>query len=185
MTRRIVTAVLTCAVGVGSVHGQTQAQTAPPPVPKPFPGTTQTSTTGAKPTPAAATLAGGATDGSTVDPMLAGIPLYPGVQLLMTTDLRLAESARPQKLFVFGTNDGYAGVVNFYKTFLKRNGEEVSRVPAIQQFDLGSFDANTMTQRPSVIVKDYTWPEPLGYLHADGTIEKRFKSIVQIIPPAR
>jgi hypothetical protein len=186
MTRWIVTAALTYAVGVGPVLGQTQAQTTPPPVPRPFPGTTQAPPPGAKPAPGTATVAGGATDGSTVDPLLAGIPLYPGVELLMTTELRhTSQGARVQRLFVFGTNDGYAGIVNFYKSFLKRNGEEVSRVPAIQQFDLGSFDADTMAQRPSVIVKDYTWPEPQGYLHADGKIEKRFKSLVQIIPPAR
>lgn len=186
MARWIMTAALTCAVGVaGPVLGQAQTQTPPPPVPLPFPGSTQTAT-GAKPTPAATPLAGGATDGSTVDPLLAGIPLYPGVQLLMTTELRNpGEGARTQRVFVFGTNDAYAGIVNFYRTFLKRNGEEVSRVPAIQQFDLGSFDANTMAQRPSVIVKDYTWPEPQGYLHADGKVEKRFKSVVQIIPAAR
>jgi hypothetical protein len=185
MTRWIVTAVFACAVGVaGPLYGQPQTQT-PPPVPKPFPGATQT-TTGAKPTPTATPLAGGATDGGAIDPMLAGIPLYPGVQLLMTTDLRpTTEGGKTQKLFVFGTNDTYAGIVNFYRTALRKNGEEVSRVPAIQQFDLGSFDANTMAQRPSVIVKDYTWPEPQGYLHADGKTEKRYRSLVQIIPPAR
>ena len=186
MTRRIVTAVILCAVGVAApLRGQTQTQSTPPPVPRPFPGSTQTPT-GAKPTTTPTTLPGGVTDGASIDPLLAGLPLYPDIQLLLTTDLRpTVEGGRVQRLFVFGTNDTYAGIVNFYKNTLRKNGEEVSRVPAITQFDLGSFDANTMAQRPSIIVKDYTWPDAQGYLHVDGRTEKRFRSLVQIIPPAR
>jgi hypothetical protein len=77
-------------------------------------------------------------------------------------------------------------VVTFYKSQLKKSGEEISRTPWIHQFDLGSFDASAMTQRPSVIVKDYVIPDdPAGYRQVSGITEKRFKTVIQIIPVAR
>jgi hypothetical protein len=76
-------------------------------------------------------------------------------------------------------------VVAFYKTQFKKSGEEITRQPRIQQFELGAFNAGTMSQRPSVIVKDYTVPDPEGYLHVSGTTSKRFKTLIQIIPAAR
>jgi hypothetical protein len=85
-------------------------------------------------------------------------------------------------VFVFGTNETYEAVLSFYKTQFKKSGDEVSRQPRIQQFDLGAFQSNTMAQRPSVIVKDYTQPDPAGYLHVSGTTERRFKTLIQIIP---
>ena len=36
---------------------------------------------------------------------------------------------------------------------------------------------------PSVVVKDYTWNGSAGYLAASGSTEKRFRTIIQIVPP--
>ena len=104
------------------------------------------------------------------------MPIYNGATFLQSFDLD-----KTQTVFVFGTNDSYATVVGFYKGKI-RGGQEVSKTPGIQQFDLGNFDSGTMTQRPSVVVKDYTWPDPTGYLHVSGTKQTRYLTIIQIIP---
>ncbi len=161
------------------------AQTAPPPtqtpVPKPFPGA-QTPVSTAKPTAPTPTPAAGAQNWSAVDPSLAGVPPYQGAEFLGSFD-----AGRGQRLFVFGTNDDYAEVVRVYKTLFRKSGVEVSRTPRIQQFDFdrASFDSNTQ-QRPSVLVKDYAWPQPTdAYVHVAGTVEKRFRTLIQVIPATK
>ncbi len=164
------------------------AQTTPPPTqtplprPTPFPGATPPpASSPAQPSkpadPSARPTVTVSGDLGSIDPKLAGIAGYPGAELLDTFD-----AGKNQRLFMFGTNDTYDAVVTFYKNQLKKSGEEVSRTPRIQQIDLANFDANSMAQRPSVIVKDYTWPDTAGYLHVAGTTEKRFKTLIQIIP---
>jgi hypothetical protein len=157
------------------------AQAPPPPAQAP-PPPTQTSTPKPTPTPAqtpaprpTAQASAGPVDGASVDPRLAGVPIYAGAAFLQSFDLD-----KTQTVFVFGTNDSYANVVGFYKN--KYRAQEVSKTPAIQQFDLGSFDSGTMTQRPSVVVKDFTWPDAAGYLHVSGTKQTRYVTIIQIIP---
>jgi len=162
------------------------AQAPPPPTPTPTPSArpaaTPAPTPGAKPsaTPAAGAppAQAGPFDGGGVNPRLAGVPIYAGAAFLESFDLE-----KGQTVFVFGTNDPYATVVAFYKN--KYRAQEVSKTPAIQQFDLGSFDAGTMTQRPSVTVKDFTWPDAAGYLHVSGAKQTRYVTIIQIIPATR
>jgi hypothetical protein len=177
------------AIGMAGVlagaAGAAQGTTPPPtqtPVPRPFPGTKPPPATAkpAAPQTAGQTPATGPQDGGTIDPRLAGIQLYPGLVLLEKID-----TGTNQWLYLLGTNDSYAGVLNFYKAALRKNGDEVSRQPAMHQFDIGSFDSRTMTYRPGVTVTDYLVPDPAGYLHVEGTVEKRYRTIVQIIPQAR
>lgn len=164
--------------GVVVMSASVAARQTPPPKPTPFPGI------GPKPTPTATptqtTATAGPLDLGSVDPRLAGISGYPGAEFLAQYD-----AGSYQKLFVFGTNETYEAVLAFYKTQFKKSGEEVSRQPRIQQFDLGAFNSSNMSQRPSVIVKDYTQPDPEGYLHVSGTSQKRFKTLIQIIPVVR
>jgi hypothetical protein len=88
-----------------------------------------------------------------------------------------------QRLFAFGTNDTYLDVVQFYKTQLKKSGEELSKMPAIYQFERGAFDAGTMSQRPGIIVKDYAWPAVTdAYLHVSGTTGTKYRTVIQVIP---
>jgi hypothetical protein len=169
--------VLGLALAAAVLSAQTAPAPAQTPVPKPFPNSGQPPA--ARPaTPQ--TAPPGALDVGTVDPLLAGYVVPTGTEFLESFDL-----GRNQRLFTFGTNDAYDGIVAFYKAYLRKSGDEVSRQPAIQQFDIGSFNSSTMSQRPSVIVKDYTWPESTGYVHVEGTTEKRFRTLIQIIPAAR
>jgi len=178
MTRRLALLLVTMSSTVALA-----AQSAPPPtqtpVPRPFPGASQPPA----PAPAStagmpgATMAGAPADGAQFDPLLRTIKIYPGAQLLHATD-----AGPKQKVFTFGTNETYGSVVTFYKTLLRKSGEEVLRAPGIHQFDLGGFDGNTMVQRPSIVVKDYTSPDPTGYVHVEGIVEKRFRTLIQIIP---
>jgi len=169
--------------------GTLAAQTAPPPVPtpvpKPFPTSTPPAGSAAKPAAASAgpAASGAAQDGAAIDPLLAKLPIYPGAEFLESFDA--GEPGRAQRVFMFGSNDPYESIVVFYRTQLRKNGEAVLKEPRIQQFDLGSFDARSMAQRPSVIVKDYSSPDPAGYIHVAGTTQKRFRTLVQIIPVAR
>jgi hypothetical protein len=167
--------IVALAVTIGAHPAPTpvQSQAGPPP----FPGSNRPPVTRAGATPP---QVAGAADAGAVDPRLAGVPLFPGVELLETIDV-----GSGQTVFMFGTNEPHAALVAFYKTQLRKSGDEVSRTPAIQQFDLGSFNSNTMAQRPSVIVKDFTWPDPAGYLHVSGVTERRFKTLIQIIPVAK
>jgi hypothetical protein len=141
------------------------------PSPTPAPSTTPSTAPAAK-----AAQNQGPFDGASVDPRLAGVPIYAGAAFLQSFELD-----KTQTVFMFGTNDTYAAVVGFYKN--KYRAQEVSKTPAIQQFDLGSFDAGTMTQRPSVMVKDFTWPDAAGYVHVSGAKQIRYATIIQIIPP--
>jgi hypothetical protein len=152
-----------------------QAPPPPPPVqssPTPSPTASPRST----PNPTASTTQAGPLDGASVNPRLAGVPIYAGSAFLQSFDLD-----RGQTVFVFGTNDPFAAVVAFYKT--KYRAQEVSRTPPIQQFDIGSFDSGSMSQRPSVTVKDFAWPDnTAGYLHVSGVKQTRYVTIIQIIP---
>ena len=105
--------------------------------------------------------------------------MYPGASFLESMALD-----KGQWLFVFGTNDMYGSVVAFYKAQLGKS-TEVSKTPAIQQYDLAGFDSGRMSQRPSVIVKDFTWPDAAGYLHVSGTTQTRYKTLIQVIPAAK
>jgi len=156
------------------------------PVPKPFPTTTPAPST-SKPAPQTQTQtqkpAGpGVTpqDGAAVDPRLAGVPIYPGAELLSSFD-----AGNGQWLFTFGSEMPISDIVAYYKTQLRSSGTEVFRVPLIQQFDLGSFKSETMTYRPGVVVKDYGSPDSQGYLHVTGTTEKRFRTVIQIVPATK
>lgn len=165
------------------------AQQTPPtqtPVPKPTPiplpkGATASAPPSQTPKPGDTATPTAAGDLGSVDPRLAGIAGYPNAEFLGSYD-----AGTYQKLFMFGTNETYDAVVAFYKTQFKKSGEEISRQPRIQQFEFsGAFNSSTMSQRPSVIVKDYTAPDPEGYLHVSGTTAKRFKTLIQIIPITR
>ncbi len=66
---------------------------------------------------------------------------------------------------------------------LKDGGHEIYKDPATRQFDLGKYRDDSMAFPPSVVVKDYTWNNSPGYLFVSGTTSKRFKTIIQIVPP--
>ena len=191
MARRTLTTVwLGVAIAAASSSwslAQALQQSAPPPtqnppVPRPFPGTTPASPPTSKPaeptgTPATAGKTAQPPAPAQVDPNLGTTPLYPGAEYLGAFD-----AGRNQRYHLYGTNAPYAEIVTYYKNVLKRGGSEISRTPAIQQFELGRFDDETMAFPPSVVVKDYTWNNSPGYLHVVGTTEKRFRTIIQIVP---
>jgi len=148
-----------------------QATTVPKPTP--IPGVPSAATKPVTPPPAAAT----AQDGSRIDPRLAGVPIYPGAELLTSFD-----AGGGQFLFLFGTDMPYSDIVGYYKTQFRVSGSEVFRSPAMQQFDLGQFRSESMAYRPSVVVKDYAGTDTSGgYLHVTGTTEKRYRTIIQIV----
>lgn len=169
------------------------AQNAPPPTqtpvprPTPFPGakpapTTPTPTSTEKPPQSSATkpitaqAPTGPPDGGTIDPRLAGLPIYAGAELLTSFD-----AGRGQHIFLFGSQMPYSDVVAFYKTQLRTSGSEIWRAPATHQFDWGQYRSEAMSYRPSVVVKDHTWNNSPGYLHVTGTTEKRYPTVIQIV----
>jgi hypothetical protein len=111
-----------------------------------------------------------------------GVKSYPGAEFLESFSAGFG-----QRLYLFGTNATFAEVVAFYKGELRTNGKELFKAPPMQQFDLDKFVEEKMAFPPSVVVKDYMWTGLSGglkdgYLFVDGTTEKRFKTIVQIVP---
>jgi hypothetical protein len=180
----LMTTSLVIALGAGAVSAQSAPPPAQTPVPKPFPTATPAGS-GSKPpaTPPVQSATPTQGNGAAIDPLLATSIIYTGAEFLDSFDA--GETGRSQRVFMFGTNDAYEAVVSFYKTQLRKNGEEVVKAPRMHQFDVGAFDARTMPQRPGVIVKDYTSPDPAGYIHVAGVTEKRFKTLIQIIPAVK
>jgi len=166
----------------------TAAQTSQvPPVPRPFPGATPAQPSANKPADPAApapTTAKPAPPPVTPNPANtaqngAAAFVYPGAEFLSSFD-----AGRDQRFYLYGTNASFAEIVLYYKGALKTGGgRELMKTPAMQQFDIGRFDEDTMAYPPSVVVKDYTWNNSAGYLFVNGTTEKRFKTIIQIVPP--
>jgi hypothetical protein len=159
----------------------------PPAVPKPFP---QPIGTPSKPTPkpgdpAGTTQSAPAKPPATATPRTEGKPsdadlgvrVYQGADFLDSFD-----AGRGQRFFIYGTNDTYADVVAFYKQ-QRGGGSEIFKTPPTQRFELDvKFKEDTMAFPPSVVVKDYTWNNSEGYLYIDGTREKRYRTIIQIVP---
>ena len=187
MTRRWL--VVMCAVALAGTAGLAQTgqqpppptQTPPPtqPVPKPFPGSNPPTTTPGKPADGSAPPAPAVPPRPNVpSPQeIANAPIYPAADFLDSFD-----AGRGQKYFIYGTNAPYVDIIAFYRKQLGTGGQEVFRAPAMQRFDLGRFDEQTMAYPPSVVVKDYSWNGSPGYLFVSGTTEKRYKTIIQIVP---
>lgn len=159
---------------------QTPTQT---PVPRPFPGssapqTTQPPKTSTPPAPTSSPSTPAPAQPGVPSAAQLGAPVYPGATYLESID-----AGGGQRLYLFGTNAAYLDIVNYYKNVLKNSGRELFKAPAMQQFDIGKFQEDTMLFQPSVVVKDYTWNNQDGYLFVDGTKELRFKTIIQIVPP--
>lgn len=157
------------------------------PVPRPFPGAGAPPASAPAAPPAQAPPSGAAQAGppATAPKTSAGIgpealgatPVYPAADFLESFD-----AGSGQRYYLFGTNQSYADIVTYYRNALKSGGREIFKAPAIQQFDLGKYDEATMAYPPSVVVKDYTWNGSAGYLFVSGTTEKRYKTIIQIVP---
>jgi hypothetical protein len=207
MSRRLHLAGIAIAVtaAVTAAGAQTtQTQTPPPiPVPQPFPTakppsssqpppttTTTTTTTPAK--PPAATSTSSQPPAATTNPTTVyaggrptetdlGAPIYPAADFLDAYD-----AGKGQRYYIFGTAAYYADIVTYYKNKLKDSGRELLKSPPMQQFDLGRFKDDTMAYPPSVVIKDYTWgldgQRSDGYLFVSGTVEKRYRTIIQIVP---
>ena len=173
------TVALTGAIVV--VVGAQNPPTQPPPKPKPFPN----SSTGDPPKPATTPQSPATEPLPTPPPAgtptvqdLNGTPVYPGAEYLDSFD-----AGRGQRYYVYGTNTPYPDIVVYYKNVLKNSSNrEIFRAPLMHQFDLGRFSEESMAYPPSVVVKDYSWNESQGYLVVTGTTEKRFKTVIQIVP---
>ena len=174
-------AALTATLVIVPAFAQSTPPPPPPPtqtpVPKPFPTANPPAPSKPAPgTPAVVPKTSTSQEGAAFDPRLTGVPIYPGAEMLSSFD------SGSQKVFLFGSSMPYSDVVAYYKTQLRSGGSEIFRAPAMQQFDLGSFRGETMDYRPSVVVKDYGATEQAGYLFVTGTTEKRYRTVIQIVP---
>jgi hypothetical protein len=158
-----------------------------PPIPKPFPksgppatatGAPPPVTTPAQPSTRTPELSSQAPAGTPTEATL-GVSLYPTSEYLESFD-----AGRGQRYYLFGTNAAFTEIVGYYKNVMKNGGRTVFEAPAMQQWDLGKFNDQTMAFPPSVVVKDYSWNGSDGYLFVDGAKPKRFKTVIQIVPAA-
>jgi hypothetical protein len=117
-------------------------------------------------------MAAAASNAALVPPLV-----YPAAQFLQEFD-----AGRGQRYFLYGTDQPYAAIVEYYKGVFRNGGREISKAPAMQQFDLGRFDENSMAYPPSVVVKDYLWNGSDGYPVADGLELRRYRTVIQIVP---
>jgi hypothetical protein len=181
--------IATLAVTAGPALGQSL------PVPQPFPGAGSApanpparsgrpqdppaaATPAQPPASAPAVLSASAATPPSAE-TLGNAPVYPAAEFLEAFD-----AGNGQHYYIFGTNQSYADIVNYYRNALRSGGREIFKAPATQQFDLGRYDEDRMAYPPSVVVKDYTWNGSAGYLFVSGTTETRYKTIIQIVPAA-
>jgi hypothetical protein len=166
------------------------------PVPRPFPGAGGPPESGAtEPAPASrrqpadparppATTSAPATStpapapAASADAPPANLPVYPAADFLESYD-----AGHGQRYYLYGTDAAYDTIVQYYRNTLRAGGREIFEQPPTRQFDLGRFDDDHMSFPPSVVVKDYTWNGSTGYLYVSGATEKRYKTIIQIVPP--
>ena len=106
-----------------------------------------------------------------------GLPVYPTAEFIDGFD-----AGSGQRYYLYGSDMPFEEIVAYYRNVLKNGGRELFREPPMRQFDLGRFQENTMAYPPSVVVKDYTWNGGTGYLAVSGTTEKRYRTIIQIVP---
>lgn len=182
--------------GSGTLRAQTQSQSPPIPVPRPFPQPSQPPPSSQPPTttkvPAQPTAPAPTPPAPSQPEVVSGPPARPTDQELGVTVYPAAEfieaydAGRGQHYFLFGTNAAYADIVAYYRNVLHDDGHEIFKAPAMEEFDLGRFRDDAMAYPPSVVVKDYTWTldgqRSDGYLAVYGTTEKRFKTVIQIVP---
>jgi hypothetical protein len=189
---RLLAMTVACALGVASLAAAPGGQQPPPPVPvpRPFPGAAappvSTRPADAKPAePQAPTAIRPATSSSgscasgaapTEATLMVRVP--PTAEYLESFD-----AGRGQCFHLFGTNDAYADVVQYFRSLQLKGARELFRDPPMQQFELGRYDDRSMAFPPSLVVKDYTWNNSEGYPFVKGTTQKRFKTIIQIVPP--
>jgi hypothetical protein len=166
------------------------------PVPQPFPGSSTPSSPSAPPpapdgrgsqqapqappTPSRGSQPAqpsAASRGSQAPVLPSTVPVYPAAEYLDSFD-----AGSGQRYYLYGTNLPYADLVAYYRTVLKNGGRELYKTPGMWQFDLGRFQ-DDMAYPPSIVVKDYFSENSPGYLFADGTSEKRYRTIIQIVPP--
>jgi hypothetical protein len=170
-----------------AVSAPVAAQSPAVPVPRPFPGSGPAATASTARTPQPQTPAPQApvTSPAATTPPAAGVPMlpttvpvYPAAEFLDAFD-----AGAGQRFYVYGTNQPFTEIVAYYKTALKTGGREIYKTPGMVQFDLGRFQEDTMAFPPSIVVKDYLTENSPGYLVVTGTTEKRFRTIIQIVPP--
>lgn len=194
MRRRFLLTILAPVALSGALAAQTR-----PPVPSPFPGapTPPPSSSPRAPEPSAPSATSGNQPAAPSaaapvavarpvppaavpsSPSLPGVPLYPTAEYLDTVD-----AGSGQNYYLYGTDVPFGDIVSYYRTVMKNGGREIYRAPAIHQFDLGRFNEERMVYPPSVVVKDYSGTITPGYLHVAGTTERRFRTVIQIVPAA-
>ena len=107
-----------------------------------------------------------------------GMPIFPSAEFIASYD-----AGRGQRYYLFGTNNSFAQIVEYYKTVLKQRGDLVYDEPPVHMFEVGRFREETMAFPPGVTVKDYGWAGQLGYINPKrGAEPARFKTIIQIVP---
>jgi len=140
------------------------------PVPQPFPTPGQPT----PPRPAQAVAA--PVEGVPTEAEL-GLPIYPAADFIASYDAGFG-----QRYYLFGTNAPYRDIVSYYKTVLKKGGDELFDEPPVHLFEMGRFREETMAFPPGVTVKDYTWGGSEGYLAVKGSVGTRYRTIIQIVP---
>lgn len=151
------------------------------PVPKPFPKPSQPQQPATPPpaTPEQPQPSGplpAAQPGAPTEATI-GLPIYPGAEFLASFDAGMG-----QRYYLFGTNAGFAEIVSYYKTVLRKGGDLVFDAPATHLFEVGRFREESMAFPPGVTVKDYTWNGSEGYLHVKGAKATRFRTVIQLVP---
>ena len=155
-----------------------------PLVPQPFPGSSPTRpaepATGPAPpssAPASPTVVAPETPPPPSVQAPQGLPVYPTAEFIDGFD-----AGSGQRFYLYGTDMPFEDIVAYYRNLLKNGGRELFREPPTRQFDLGRYQETTMAYPPSVVVKDYTWNGSPGYLAVSGTTEKRYRTVIQIVP---
>jgi hypothetical protein len=107
-----------------------------------------------------------------------GLPIYPAAQFLSSFD-----AGRGQRYFIYGATATFGEIVEYYKTYLDKGGEQVFREPPTHMFEVGRFREESMAFPPGITVKDWTWGGSQGYPNPKlGAQPARFRTVIMIVP---
>jgi len=107
-----------------------------------------------------------------------GAPVYPTAVYLTSYD-----AGQGQTYHIFGTDSTFEEMVRYYAVVLDERGDSVFTAPPVHVFETGRFREDSMAFAPSVTIKDYSWNGSDGYLNPTSGTNKRYRTIIQIVPP--
>ena len=115
------------------------------------------------------------------EPAVGAALVYPGAEFLELFDAGRGQRYLPLRHERAVRRDRSVPTTSALKR--RRRPRDLPRRRPMQQFDIGRFDEETMAYPPSVVGEGLHLERLARAISVAGTTEKRFRTIIQIVPP--